>query len=93
MLVEVAPEEGERQRARRPRQADRLAQREVERGERVGDRWGRILLEGHGIEEAGKQRLLVGRDRAHVLAEGQRDLRRVPVAAPREAEDPCGQGG
>ena len=40
------------------------------------------------VEEARQQRLLSSRDRADLLAERQRDLGRVPVAAARQAEDP-----
>ena len=81
-------QEGERQRARRARQADRLAHQEVERGQRLGHRRLGLALEEHRVEEAGEQRLLLRGDRADLLAEGQRDLGGVPVAAAGEAEDP-----
>ena len=81
-------QEGERQRPRRPRQADRLAHQEVERGQRLGHRRLRLLLEELRVEEARQQRLLVGGIEPTSCAERQGDLGRVPVAAAREAEDP-----
>ena len=56
--------------------------------QRLGHRRSGSLLEELGIEEARQQRLLVGLDRADLLAERQRDLGGVPVAAARQAEDP-----
>ncbi len=85
-------QEGQRQRARRARNADRLAHQEIERGERIGQRRVGLALEDLGIEKPRQQCLLVGPDRAHVLADHQGDLGGVPVAAAREAEHPRGQG-
>ena len=88
---EILLKEGEGQRSRRTGQAHRFAHDEVERGQRLGNRRLGRLLEEFRVEEPREERLLVGGNRAHLLPEREGDLRGVPVAAARQAEDPRGK--
>ena len=80
-----------RQGVGRQRLADRLEHPPDQRRDRVGRGRHRLALVKVGVEEPRQQRVLVGGHLTQRLRRAQRQRGRVPVARPRQAEDPRGK--